>query len=131
MLSKIKKLLSTLIEKIFTSRKQWISEQSTISTKFTETQCIADGSNHTFIMPYTGYAVIKGFGVQYIDINSTVLVNGGFLVNSGSAQENTKANFNLSLNVYLKKGQESYYNIGQGNNYNTSYIRFYNTTSNV
>lgn len=125
MLDKIKKLLTKFIECFLINKKVWISEQSTIGTEYTETKCEADNQEHQFIMPYSGYAVIKGFGIQYVDINGTSLVNGGFISNDHSFI----ANLNIATSVYLKKGQQSYYNIGQGGIYIDSYIRFYKTNS--
>lgn len=125
MLEKIKKLLTKFIDCYLINKKVWISEQSTIGTEYTETKCEADNQEHQFIMPYSGYAVIKGFGIQYVDINGTSLVNGGY----NSEDYSLKANLNVATSVYLKKGQQSYYNVGQGRDYIDSYIRFYKTNS--
>ncbi len=111
----LKALVQLFAEKFLVSKKEWVAEQPAIlpsdSTTLTVT---ADGENHNFTMPYTGYANLRGYGVWFADINGCSLINLGL-----------NANGNLSVYLYAKKGQQLRYAMGTSSQFSAAYINIY------
>lgn len=114
----LKEWIQLFAEKFLTNKKEWVSEQSTRGQFLSTVTVTADSEYHNFIMPCTGYAVLRGYGVAYIDLDGCVLINGG-----------TSANFNLVGTVYAKKGQNIAYSVRPSSDFASADIRIYKAQS--
>ena len=111
----LKALVQLFAEKFLVSKKEWVAEQPAISPGDSITLSVtADGENHNFTMPCTGYANLRGYGVWFVDINGCALINLG-----------PDANGNLSVYLYAKKGQQLRYAMGPSSQFSTAYINIY------
>lgn len=113
----LKQLIQLFAEKFLVSKKEWAAEQPAISpSDSTMLSVTADGENHNFTMPCTGYANLRGYGVWFADINGCTLINLG-----------PDASGNLSVYLYAKKGQQLRYSIGPSTQFSTAYLNIYKT----
>lgn len=111
----LKQLIQLFAEKFLVSKKEWVAEQPAISSDDSIVLSVtADGENHNFTMPCTGYANLRGYGVWFVDINGCALINLG-----------PDASRNLGVYLYAKKGQQLRYAIGPGSQFSTAYLTIY------
>ena len=111
----LKALVQLFAEKFLVSKKEWAAEQPAISPDdSTMLSVTADGENHNFTMPCTGYANLRGYGVWFADINGCALINLG-----------PDASGNLGVYLYAKKGQQLIYAVGPSSQFSTAYLNIY------
>lgn len=110
----LKELVSLFAEKFIKNKSGWISEQSTRGQSYSTLTVKADSEYHSFVMPCTGYAVLRGYGVSYIYADGCLLINGG-----------DSANFNLVGTVYAKKGQSVTYSVRPSSDFSSADIRIF------
>ena len=111
----LKQLIQLFAEKFLQNKREWVAEQPAISPgDSTILSVTADGENHNFTMPCTGYANLRGYGVWFADINGCALINLGL-----------NANGNLSVYLYAKKGQQLRYSLGPSSQFSTAYLNIY------
>ena len=91
----LKALVQLFAEKFLVSKKEWAAEQPAISPSDSIMLSVtADGENHNFTMPCTGYANLRGYGVWFADINGCALINLGPDANGISASISTPKRVN-------------------------------------
>jgi hypothetical protein len=111
----LKQLIQLFAEKFLTSKKEWVAEQlSFISANYTEIPINPDGELHTFTMPYTGIAVLRGYGVMFANLEGLSLVNLG-----------AGANGNICVNLFAKKGTVLKYEVGKSSGFSSASLLVY------
>lgn len=111
----LKSLVQLFAEKFLVSKKEWVAEQPAIcQSEATHLTPIADEQEHSFTMPYTGIANLRGYGVWFADIGGYNLINIG-----------PTANGNLSICLYAKKGQQLKYALGPSSQFSTAQLNIY------
>lgn len=113
----LKQLIQLFAEKFLTSKKEWVADQSApIPSAYTEITVTPDGERHTFTMPYTGFVVLRCYGVAFAELNGFNLVNFG-----------AGANGNVIFSLYFKKGNIVSYEIGKSISFQAANLYVYKT----